>query len=140
MCQVIRNALVAMWKQRWEMCRDKLREIKPEPELWIDMGKYSRRDEVVISRMRLRHTLLTRGYLMENDVPDVAPHSELCNNGLLSVKHIMVECQQLVDARQTWLKMWKHNRDPNIRELLVKNIRINEIISFLKSIRAYDLI
>ena len=62
------------------MCRDKLREIKPEPELWIDMGKYSLRDEVVISRMRLGHTLLTHGYLTDNDVPDVAPHCELCNN------------------------------------------------------------
>ena len=62
------------WKQRWEVCRDKLREIKPEIELWIDMGKYSCRDEVLISRMRLGHTLLTHGYLMDNDVPDVAPH------------------------------------------------------------------
>ena len=77
---------------------------------------------------------------MDNDVPDVAPHCELRNNAHLSVKHIMVECQQLVDARQTWLKMWKHNRVPNIRELLRKKIRINEIISFLKSIGAYNLI
>ena len=52
---------MGMWKQRWEICRDKLREIKPEPELWIDMGKYFRRDEVVI---RLGHILLTHGYLM----------------------------------------------------------------------------
>ena len=56
------------------------------------MGKYSHRDEVVISRMRLGHTLLTYGYLTDNDVPDVAPHRELC--ALLSVKHIMVECQR----------------------------------------------
>ena len=27
---------------------------------------------------------------MDNNVPDVAPHCELCNNALLSVKHIMV--------------------------------------------------
>ena len=77
---------------------------------------------------------------MDNNVPDVALHCELCNNAILSVKHIMVECQQLLDARQTWLKTWKHNRVPNIRELLGNNIRINEIISFLKSIRAYDLL
>ena len=69
------------------------------------MGKYSHGDDVVISRIRLGHTLLTHGYLMDSDVPDVAPHFELCNNALLSVEHIMVECQQLVDARQTWLKM-----------------------------------
>ena len=65
------------------------------------------------------HTLLTHGYLMNNDVHDVAPHCELCNNALLSVKHIM-ECQQLVDARQTWLRMWKHNRVPNMRQLFRK--------------------
>ena len=40
-------------EQRWETCRDKLREIKPESEMWIDMGKY-RRDEVVISRMKIK--------------------------------------------------------------------------------------
>ena len=42
----------------------------------------------------------------------------------------MMECRQLMDARQTWLKMWKHNGVPNIRELLGKNIRVNEIIFF----------
>ena len=35
-----------------ETCRDKQREIKPEPEIWIDIGKYSRRDKVIFSRMR----------------------------------------------------------------------------------------
>ena len=64
--------------------------------------------------MRLGHTLLTHGYLMDNDVPDVAPHCELCNNALLSVEHIIVECQQLVDAMQTFLKMWKHNTVPKL--------------------------
>ena len=62
--RIIRNALVGEWKQRWGTCRDKLREIKSEPETWIDCGKYSRRDEVIISRMRLGHTLLTHGYLV----------------------------------------------------------------------------
>ena len=46
------------------------------------------------------------------------------------------------DARQTWMKMLKHYRVPNIGELLGNIIRIDEnlIISFLKSIGAYDLI
>ena len=93
------------WKQRWETCRDKLREIKPEPEIWMDSGKYSRRDEVIISRMRLGHTLLTHGYLVNNDVPDAAPHWET-----------------------------------NIGELLGRNIRIGEMLTFLRNIEAYDLL
>ena len=32
------------------------------------------RDEVVINRVRMGHTVLTHGYLMNDDVPDVAPH------------------------------------------------------------------
>ena len=82
---VVKDALRRMWKQRWERCRDKLREIKPEPEMWIDIGKYFHRDKVVISRMRLEYTLLAQGCLMDSDVPDVAPRCELCNNALLSV-------------------------------------------------------
>ena len=54
------------------------------------MEGYSRRDEVVISRVRLGHILLTRGYLINNDVPDIAPICELCNNEVMTAKHIMI--------------------------------------------------
>ena len=30
---IIRNAQVGKWKQRWETCRNKLREIKPDPKI-----------------------------------------------------------------------------------------------------------
>ena len=30
----IRCALVGKWKQQWELCRDKLKEIKPAPKKW----------------------------------------------------------------------------------------------------------
>ena len=50
-----------------------------------------------------KHTLLTHGHLVNNAVPDVAPHCELCNNASLSVKHIMMECEQLMDARRACL-------------------------------------
>ena len=53
--------------------------------------KYSGRDEVIITRMRLGHILLTLGYLVDNDVNDVAPHCELCNNASLAVKHTVYD-------------------------------------------------
>ena len=64
-------ALVERWIQRWEACRDKLREIIPLPGIWIDKERCTRRDEVVINRVRMGHTLLTHGYLMNDGVPDV---------------------------------------------------------------------
>ena len=96
--------------------------------------------ENIISRMRLGHTLLTHGYLVNNDVPDVAPYGKLCINASLSVKHTMMECEQLMDARRTCLEVYKRNRAPNIGELLGRNIRISEILTFLRNIGAHDLI
>ena len=80
------------------------------------------------------------GYLVNNDVPDVAPHCELRNNASLSVKNIMMECEQLMDARRASLEVYKHNREPNIGELLGSNRRISEILTFLRNIGAYYLI
>ena len=59
--------------QRWETCKDKLREIIPVPGIWIDMERFACR-EVVMNKLRMGHTLLTHEYLMDDDVPDVAPH------------------------------------------------------------------
>ena len=87
--------------------------------------------------MRPGHTLLTHGYLVNNDV---TPHCELCNNASLSVKQIMMECEQLIDARRACLEVYKRSREPNIGELLGRNIRISEILTFLRNIGAYDLI
>ena len=84
--------------------------------------------------------MLAHRYLVNNDVPDVAPHCELCNNAFLSVKHIMMECEQLMDARQARIEVYKRNREPNIEELLERNIQISEIVTFLRNIGAYDLI
>ena len=95
---------------------------------------------MIISRMRLGLTLLTHRYLVKNDVPDVAPHCELCNNASLSVRHITMECEQLVEARRACLEVYKRNREPNIGELLGRNIRISEILTFLRNRGAYDLI
>ena len=96
--------------------RDKLREIIPVPGIWIDKERCTRRDEVVINRVRIGHTLLTHGYLMNDDVPDVAPHCKLCNSAILTIKHIMLECEQLSNARQDCLKMCRHNRAPTLRK------------------------
>ena len=37
------------------------------------------------------YEMATRGYLLNDDVPDVAPLCELCNNAILTIKHITGE-------------------------------------------------
>ena len=62
-------AIVGMRKQRWESCKDKLIEIKSVPEMCVNAGncshrEQSHREQVVISRIRLyiEHIFLTHGY------------------------------------------------------------------------------
>ena len=88
------------------------------------------RDEVLINRLKMGHTLLTHGYLM-NDVPDVAPHCKLCNSAILNIKHIMLECKQFRDTRQDCLKMCRCNRAPNMRDLLGRNMKFFEFLLLL---------
>ena len=95
---------------------------------------------VVISRLRLGHTFLTHSYLMNNDVPDTAPICELCNNAVMTVKHIMIQCVQLLNVKYNYLRLWRPGWVSNMRELLGWNVRASEVLSFLRSIAAYDLV
>ena len=112
---IIRCALLSKWKQQWELCRDKLKEMKPIPVMWTGMEGCSRRDVVVNSRLRLGHTFLTHGYLMNNDVPDIVPIFELCNNAVMTVKYIMIECGQLTNVRRKYPRLWRPGIVTNIR-------------------------
>ena len=58
----------------------------------------------------------------------------------MTVKHIMIECEQLANVRRKYPRLLKPGRVTNMRELLGSNVRASEVIPFLRSIRAYDLI
>ena len=73
---------------------------------------------------------------MNDDVPDVAPHCELCNSAILTIKHIMLKCDQLGNTRQDCLKMCRRNSSPNMRDLLGKNLKIFEVICFFEEYKS----
>ena len=59
---------------------------------------------------------------------------------ILTVKHIMLECEQLRVTRRACLDMCRRNRAPNMRDLLTKNMKSLEVVYVLKNIGAYNLI
>ena len=83
------------------------------------------------------HTLLTHGYLMDDDVHDVAPHCEFCNSAILTIKHIMVECEQLSDTRRDCLEMC---RLTGHLIFVGKEHEFFEVVYFLNNIGVYILI
>ena len=91
----------------------------------------SRREEVVIHRLRIGHTRLTHSYLMEGKTnPPVCPY---CNNAELTVKHIMIDCTHFKYTRRN------HYRAPDMK-FLFDNISLRKIIDFLKEARLYSLL
>ena len=52
----------------WKISRDKLLTIRDHVGKWPNQENFTRRGEVVFNRLRVGHTLLTHGYLMDGDV------------------------------------------------------------------------
>ena len=102
----IHRFVSSCWQKRWDKeganesinkAENKLHSIMPIISEDL-LGCKKRRDDVIISRLRLGHTKLTHSYLMENRPP---PICNMCSsNSQLSIKHILLECSFLNNIRQ----------------------------------------
>ena len=88
---LIRKFLNNKWQGQWDQDpTNKLYRIKPEIGAPLIVNS-SRKDQVVINRIRLGHTFLTHSYLMETN--SLKPKCHFCNlNCLLTVEHILIHC------------------------------------------------
>nr|CAD7196215.1 unnamed protein product [Timema douglasi] len=75
--------------------QNKLRSIRDGVSRWPSSIRKSRREEVIVTRLRVGHTSLTHGFLLKGDPPPVC---EFCD-APLSVYHILVECRKLAPIR-----------------------------------------
>ena len=78
----------------------KLRTIRPDLEPWPQVQHIDRRCQVILNRLRMGHTRLTHGYLMDSSMgPQVPPMCHFCTQDLLSVNHIFTTCTALNNSR-----------------------------------------
>ena len=61
----------------------------------------SRKEQVVLIRCRIGHNRLTHGYLLNNEEQ---PECISCNSNY-SLKHVLVDCVDVSDIRQTFYKI-----------------------------------
>ena len=104
----------------WNCCAgNKLHAIRPTVGYYKQKTCLSRRDSVLLNRLRIGHTRLTHSYLLSGD--------DLLECGTcqcpLTVKHILVECVDLKDVRN------KHCVASSIEDLF-DNIEAHKIIDF----------
>ena len=84
----IKEYVIDLWQRKWdELPSTKLHPIKSSVLPWPRSIR-SRRMEAILCRLRVGHTRLTHGYLMDGQPP---PLCAPCNVQL-SILHILTEC------------------------------------------------
>ena len=90
----VRSIVNNKWQEEWLNCpqNNKLKEIKETVKIWKSSTQNKRREEVILTRLRLGHTNITHNFLMS--MPHEPP--PICNTcqAQLTVNHILVECRQ----------------------------------------------
>ena len=91
---VVYAAVRQEWNTRWHNSRSALRVVQPElrPMMWME--RLSCR-EVVINRLKCGHTLFSHGYLIYYTGPRLLPICEYCQDALMSVNHVLLDCPAL---------------------------------------------
>ena len=115
------------WQNMWDEqpVTNKLKEIKTTVKPWSSSIQVTRKHEVTLTRLRIGHTRLTHGHLMNtNDLP---PKCDQCNVNL-SIKHIFTNCTKFTNKR----RMLFGNK--NFKEILDDdtNFSITNILRYLQ--------
>lgn len=121
------------FQQHWNQVPDtnKLKPIKNSIDPWKTSHQQTRKDEVVLFRLRTGHSSLTHGYLL-NKLPQ--PICETCTIPI-SIRHITIHCPKFQTQRNL------HIPNETLESLLSDNDSKNlKLFSFLKATKLYPLI
>ena len=116
------------WQQQWSNnIHNKLFQIQPTLGEWRPASRKSRREQVVISRLRIGHTRITHSFILKQESQ---PQCSTCQT-TCTVKHILIECRTFAVIRKRFFKV------NNLTDLF-ENVKIDDIPSFLRETELYD--
>ena len=76
---------------------------------------------------------------MKNDGPQVAPLCNYCNDAVLTVKHMLLNCPALLREMQR-LSIFRKSNNVSVMELLGDGAPLKDVIAMLRRIGVYDRI
>ena len=99
---MIHEVIIAIWQERWDArgATSKMGEVKRTVSHSLNYSNIrERRLQTTLARLRIGHTHLTHSHLMSGE------HQPYCDDCLVSliVRHLLVECPNLVELRQRFL-------------------------------------
>ena len=112
----VKHSIRALFSSLWRQSDHTfLKVVKPETGEWLSSYRSSRRDEVVIARLRVGHTRLTHSGVIRSSTHDRCTSCDLP----LTVVHVLLRCNIYVDARRDLrLKCARLNIPFDLRHLL----------------------
>ena len=120
----INEFVKSKWQSQWDEAIDnKLHSIQPRLGKWPGASRQIRREETVLTRVRIGHSRLTHSYLMKGEDP---PECVPCQCPL-TMKHILIDC---IDFHNTRIQYFNVH---SMKELF-DNVQPTLILSFLKDI------
>ena len=96
----INQYILSTWQDEWNgSVANKLHFVKPILGDWQSSYRRCRKDEVVLCRTCIGHTHLTYSYVLKKDPPHLCEQCQC----ILTVRHILVECNHFAQARNIYI-------------------------------------
>lgn len=128
MCNYIKKRRRQEINFEWQNEVTKMNTIKEDTTIWSSSYHDKRREEVITTRLRIGHTRLTHGHLMEKKEPKVC----LCGS-VVTIKHVLTECLNYKNMRD------KNGLKSDIKIDLSNDLKIlQNVFEFLKEAELYD--
>ncbi|XP_072400997.1 uncharacterized protein [Diabrotica undecimpunctata] len=117
-----------IWQNHWNRQNTKLYIINPTVYSF-KIPSMTRRDKLIIRRLRIGHTRFTHAYLMTSENPPACEH---CDSHRLTGEHLLVECSYY----RIYYRL-AHNITGNLKQILSSPNVYSALIDFLKDCRLY---
>ena len=127
---LINKYILSEWQKSWDTATfNKLYAIKPVVGNNSSAIRNVRREDVVITRLRIGHTSFTHSYILNREEQ---PFCIACNQHI-TVKHILIDCIDFLQDRNKYFQV----RD--LRQLF-QDVPVDNILSFLKDTNLFNKI
>lgn len=134
---LITTTVKAAWNARWQSSTHQLHSTNPQIGSCITLPKSTRREAVVLNRVRLGYTRLTHGYLMDASAPQISPICEFCQEVTLTIPHLLTRCHGVNPERRL---CFPTDENYTLQEMLNNENRLLQLIKFLKVLEIFDSI
>ena len=112
--------LLTKWQQLWNnYTHNKLFQIQPTLAEWRPAFRKSRKEQVIISLLRIGHTRLTHSFILKQERQ---PQCLTCQTPF-TIKHVLIECRAFAHIRKWFFKV-------NSLIDLFEDVKIDDILFF----------